>query len=42
METRVTLNESEIMKVCNFIKNDVEKSRVDYLTQYNQLKQARY
>ena len=35
METRVTMNEEDIMKLCNFVKNDVEKNRVDFLTSYN-------
>jgi WD40 repeat protein len=35
METRVTCNEEDIMKLCNYVKNDVEKARVDYLHSYN-------
>jgi hypothetical protein len=38
METRVTMNEGDIMKLCNFVKNDVEKTRIDYLTAHNSIK----
>lgn len=35
MESRVTMNEEDIMKVCNFIKNDVAKTKVHFLSSVN-------
>lgn len=34
MDTRVTSNETDIMQLCNFVKNDAEKARIDYLTAF--------
>ncbi len=34
METKVTANEEDVMKLCNFIKNDLEKHRVEYIESY--------
>lgn len=31
MESRVTSNEGDIMRLCNFVKNDVEKQREDWV-----------
>ena len=38
MDTRVSTNEEDVMKLCNFVKNDLEKARVNYLSQYHHTK----
>jgi len=41
MDTRVTSNESDIMQLCNFVKNDVERARIDYLTAFKDAQPTR-
>ena len=38
METKVTANEEDIMKLTNFVKNDLEKHRVEYLQTFQSAK----
>lgn len=38
MESKVTANEEDIMKLTNFVKNDLEKHRVEYLETFKSAK----